>query len=190
MKIYHVIILIILIIAILFVVSIFGVHHNIDSFNNTSMNNTIELKNATITHPTPIIDANVTEYTNNNTHSIDGNDVFNSINWSRYSSIERCGVHNNEVSEPTYVINHSFLKFTIDVYIKDPENTRELFRELACIVIEIRQKIGPNSSISVVGLVDGMYSYSVDMLPYDDRLYASDNYHPQAYKMTPLKICL
>lgn len=53
---------------------------------------------------------------------------------------------------------------------------------MAGVVIEIRQMIGPDSTPDVWGLVGGIERYHVGMMPFEDRIYASDHYHPQAYK--------
>ena len=111
-----------------------------------------------------------------------GNNAINDLNWSDYPVVDLIGVHTNEVSGPNSIINHSFICFEIDVNIKNPDNTDELYREMAGIVVEIRQIIGPNSSPEVWGLVNGIDSYHVYMMPYDDRIYAIDHYHPFAYK--------
>ncbi len=53
---------------------------------------------------------------------------------------------------------------------------------MAGVAIEMRQMLGPNSSVNVWGLVNGIDSYHVGMLPYENRVYAIDHYHPFAYK--------
>ncbi len=99
-----------------------------------------------------------------------------------YPHVEKICIHDYEIAEPNSVINHTFIVFSIDVTVKNPENPRDLYYEMAGIVIEIRQLLGPNSSPNVWGLVNGIDSYNAIMLPYDDRIYVSDHYHPQAYK--------
>jgi len=147
----------------------------IGSNNSSTINITIPATNVTI-------NSTNFNHTNENLQPVNGDYVFNNINWSKYTNIDRICIHNNEVSGPNNVINHTHIWFSIDVNIKDPENTRELYREMAGIVMEIRQIIGPNSSPDVYGLQNGFIRYHVGMMPYEDRIYASDHYHPQAYK--------
>lgn len=113
---------------------------------------------------------------------VNNDHIINNINWSKYPLLEKSYISDNRVAGPNSVINHTFIVVTVRVNIKDPDNTNELYHEMAGMVIEIRQVLGPNSSPEVMGEVNGIYSYDAEMIPFDNRIFVVDHYHPQAYK--------
>lgn len=88
-----------------------------------------------------------------------------SINWSNYPLLSNPYIHDYEVSEPTFVIDHPFLRVVLVVEISDTKNKTEVFNQLSDVVLKEREYIGPNSSTTVWGTVDGFWIYYVNMLP-------------------------
>jgi hypothetical protein len=125
--------------------------------NNDSINNLSVENNSTITED--IIQNNLTlpsqEY------------ILQNINWSNYSLLQNPYLHNYEVSDPTYVIDHKFLYVVIVVEIKDAKNQAEILKQISGVVLEERNILGPNSGPTVWGTVDGICLYYAALTPYE-----------------------
>jgi len=119
-----------------------------------------------------------TIYETNSSSIPSNNFILSSINWSKYPHTGNHYISNLSYQGPNTVINHPFLKVTIEVEIKNPDDVLEVFKELSSIVKEERAMLGPNSAPELWGKANGFDAYHVGMLPYSTEIYRIDYYHP------------
>jgi hypothetical protein len=130
------------------------------SISNTTSGNTslaINVSNASVEDVDPVLPPRET--------------ILNGINWSNYPLLRNPYLHNYMVSEPTEVVNHTFLYVTIIVEITDKRNETEVLRQLSGADVELQKILGPDSGPNIYGTVEGVLYYAA-IMPYETKVYA------------------
>lgn len=121
--------------------------------------------------------ANVTEVnTNDNNLVLPPKEVIlNCINWSNYPLLRNPYIHNYDISDPTFVIDHKFLYVTICADAIDVSNETEVLREISGVASEMKKVLGQDSGPNVWVTVDGVLYYAA-IMPYETDIW-SNAYH-------------
>ena len=135
-------------------------HSSVNISSNSSSNRTLE--------------SNITN------HSIDDENlvlpseetILNCINWSNYPLLRNPYIHNHEISDPTFVINHKFLYVTIVVEVINTKNETEVLRQLSDADRELQKILGPDSGPNIWGTADGVWVYYAAIMPYETDVWA------------------